>query len=46
MTGPPRNPYTNETVPYVGYVEVDDFLTGIQTPQMEILTTTYNTVRF
>jgi len=41
--GPPKNPYTNETVPYTGYVEVDDFLTGIQYPQMEILAYNYNT---
>ncbi|KAH8691685.1 glycoside hydrolase, family 29 [Talaromyces proteolyticus] len=41
--GPPRNPYTNEVVPYTGFVEVDDFLTGIQLPQMSILAYDYET---
>lgn len=40
---PPRNPITNKTVPYTGFVEVDDYLTGIQLPQMNILAYNYDT---
>jgi alpha-L-fucosidase len=41
--GPPKNPYTNKTVPYTGFVEVDDFLKDIQLPQMNILANKYDT---
>ncbi|KAH8700050.1 glycoside hydrolase superfamily [Phaeosphaeriaceae sp. PMI808] len=41
--GPPINPYTNKTVPYTGFVEVDDFLQDIQLPQMNILANDYDT---
>ncbi|KAL5115079.1 hypothetical protein ACEQ8H_007054 [Pleosporales sp. CAS-2024a] len=35
--GPPRNPYTNETITYTGYVPIDDFVKDLQLPQMETL---------
>ncbi|PVH97050.1 glycoside hydrolase family 29 protein [Periconia macrospinosa] len=35
--GPPKNPYTGEEVPYTGHVPVDDYVTGLQLPQMETL---------
>ncbi|CAI6328049.1 unnamed protein product [Periconia digitata] len=35
--GPPRNPYTGEEVPYTGHVQVEDYVTGLQLPQMETL---------
>ncbi|TVY14987.1 Tissue alpha-L-fucosidase [Lachnellula arida] len=31
------NPYTNQTLPYTGFVEVDDFLQDIMLPQMQSL---------
>ncbi|KAH6695231.1 glycoside hydrolase superfamily [Plectosphaerella plurivora] len=40
---PPRNPYTNESIEYTGYVEVPDFLDDIQVPQMEALAYDYGT---
>lgn len=40
---PNQNPYTNESIPYTGYVDVDDFVTDIQLPQMEELAYTYET---
>lgn len=41
--GPPVNPYTNETIPYTGYVPVNDFITDIQLPQMKQLAYQYET---
>ncbi|KZV88775.1 putative alpha-L-fucosidase [Exidia glandulosa HHB12029] len=41
--GPPVNPYTGEEIPYTGYVEVGDFVTGIQRPQMDVLAYEYET---
>ncbi|KAI9335383.1 alpha-L-fucosidase-domain-containing protein [Zopfochytrium polystomum] len=41
--GPPQNPFTKEVVPYVGLVNVSDFIDGIQTPQMQILIEDYRT---
>ncbi|EJD50465.1 glycoside hydrolase [Auricularia subglabra TFB-10046 SS5] len=41
--GPPKNPYTGEEVPYTGYVEVKDFVTDIQKPQMDVLAYNYDT---
>lgn len=35
--GNATNPYTNETLPYAGYVPVDDFVTDIIVPEMEAL---------
>lgn len=41
--GPPINPYTNETIPYTGYVPVNDFVLDIQVPQMKQLAYNYET---
>lgn len=38
-----RNPYTNLTEPYTGGFPVDDFITDIMVPQMEILAYNYST---
>lgn len=35
--GNATNPYTNETIPYTGFVDVEDFLQDIMLPQMESL---------
>lgn len=35
--GPPTNPYTGAVVNYTGHVAVDDYVTGLQLPQMETL---------
>ncbi|KAH7366663.1 glycoside hydrolase superfamily [Pyrenochaeta sp. MPI-SDFR-AT-0127] len=40
---PPTNPYTNQSIEYTGFVEVEDFLTDIQVPQMEALLYNYET---
>lgn len=40
---PATNPFTNETEPYTGRVEIDDFLTDLQYPQMESLAYKYET---
>lgn len=37
------NPYTNEVIPYTGYVPVDDFVLDIQLPQQNILAYNYDT---
>lgn len=37
------NPYTGAELEYTGYSEVDDFVTGIQRPQMDILSYDYET---
>ena len=36
-----RNPYTNLTEPYTGWFPVDDFITDIMVPQMDILAYEY-----
>ena len=36
-----RNPYTNATEPYTGWVNVTDFLTDVMVPQMDILAYEY-----
>ncbi|KUL85952.1 hypothetical protein ZTR_06431 [Talaromyces verruculosus] len=41
--GPPVNPYTNKTIPYTGYVPVNDFVTDLQLPQMQQLAYHYET---
>ncbi|KAJ6436415.1 alpha-L-fucosidase [Purpureocillium lavendulum] len=41
--GPPKNPYSNQVVPYTGYVEIKDFITDIQLPQMRQLAYEYDT---
>ncbi|KAH8878752.1 glycoside hydrolase [Thozetella sp. PMI_491] len=41
--GPPTNPYTNETIPYTGYVPVDDFVMDLQLPEMNTLAYEYET---
>ncbi|KAI9359632.1 glycoside hydrolase superfamily [Zopfochytrium polystomum] len=41
--GPPRNAFTNEVVPYVGLVNVSDFIDDLQTPQMKTLLDDYRT---
>ncbi|KAF2013578.1 glycoside hydrolase family 29 protein [Aaosphaeria arxii CBS 175.79] len=38
-----RNPYTNKTEPYTGHIEVDDFITDVMVPQMDILAYEYGT---
>ncbi|KAF2998790.1 hypothetical protein E8E13_000253 [Curvularia kusanoi] len=38
-----RNPFTNLTEPYTGYIPVDDFITDVMTPQMDILAYEYET---
>jgi alpha-L-fucosidase len=38
-----RNPFTNLTEPYTGHVPVDDFITDVMVPQMEILAYEYET---
>lgn len=38
-----RNPFTNLTEPYTGYIPVDDFIDDVMTPQMEILAYEYET---
>ena len=43
LTGPPINPYTGETIPYTGYVNVSDFVLDIQLPQQNILAYDYET---
>lgn len=35
--GNATNPFTNETLPYAGYVPVDDFVADLIVPEMEIL---------
>jgi alpha-L-fucosidase len=35
--GNATNPYTNETLPYTGYVPVDDYITDVILPEMETL---------
>ncbi|KAL4723082.1 hypothetical protein ACLX1H_010323 [Fusarium chlamydosporum] len=40
---PPTNPYTNKSIEYTGYVEVDDFIKDIQNPQIEALFYDYET---
>ncbi|KAI5362477.1 Putative glycoside hydrolase, family 29, glycoside hydrolase superfamily [Septoria linicola] len=35
--GNATNPYTNETLPYTGYVPVDDFIADLMVPEMQIL---------
>lgn len=40
---PPTNPYTNKSIEYTGYVEVEDFITDIQNPQMDALFYDYGT---
>ena len=35
--GNATNPYTNKTVPYTGYVEIDDYLSDYQLPSMKVL---------
>ncbi|KAF9776017.1 hypothetical protein IL306_005827 [Fusarium sp. DS 682] len=40
---PPTNPYTNKSIPYTGYAEVGDYLTDIQSAQMEALIYDYET---
>lgn len=37
------NPYTGETEPYTGLVNVSDFITDLMVPQMEILAYNYET---
>lgn len=39
--GPPKNPYSNQVVPYTDYVEVEDFILDIQLPQMRQLAYVY-----
>jgi alpha-L-fucosidase len=36
-----RNPFTNETEPYTGHVEVGDFIEDVMVPQMDILAYEY-----
>ncbi|KAK3939346.1 alpha-L-fucosidase-domain-containing protein [Diplogelasinospora grovesii] len=43
LGGPPTNPYTGETIEYTGFVNVSDFVTDIQLPQMEALAYDYET---
>ncbi|KAL5115652.1 hypothetical protein ACEQ8H_006451 [Pleosporales sp. CAS-2024a] len=38
-----RNPFTNMTEPYTGFLPVDDFIADVMTPQMEILAYEYET---
>ncbi|KAI1435815.1 glycoside hydrolase family 29 protein [Xylaria sp. CBS 124048] len=40
---PARNPYTGLVEPYTGRIPVDDFLTDVMLPQMEILAYDYET---
>ncbi|KAI1036488.1 hypothetical protein LB503_003447 [Fusarium chuoi] len=40
---PPTNPYTNKSIEYTGFVEVDDFIEDIQNPQIEALFYDYET---
>lgn len=40
---PPTNPYTNESIEFTGFVEVDDFIDDIMNPQMETLFYEYDT---
>lgn len=35
--GNATNPFTNKTLPYTGYVKVDDYITGVITPEMNAL---------
>lgn len=35
--GNATNPYTNETLPYTGYVAVDDYVTDVIVPEMQAL---------
>lgn len=37
------NPYTNKTIPYTGYVPVNDFVPDLQLPQMRQLAYHYET---
>ncbi|ATY58705.1 Glycoside family 29 [Cordyceps militaris] len=41
--GPPTNPYTGQVLNYTGHVEVGDFVTDVQVPQMEALAYDYGT---
>lgn len=41
--GPYRNAYTGEAVPYTGFIEKDDFIDDIQSPQQQILMEDYRT---
>jgi alpha-L-fucosidase len=38
-----RNPFTNMTEPYTGFVPVDDFIANVMIPQMEMLAYDYET---
>ncbi|OAG09233.1 alpha-L-fucosidase [Paraphaeosphaeria sporulosa] len=38
-----RNPFTNATEPYTGFIPVDDFVQDVMTPQMEMLAYAYDT---
>jgi alpha-L-fucosidase len=38
-----RNPFTNLTEPYTGFIPVDDFITDVMVPQMDILAYEYET---
>lgn len=38
-----RNPFTNKTEPYTGFVPVDDFIADVMVPQMDILAYDYET---
>jgi alpha-L-fucosidase len=41
--GPARNPYTGAEEPYTGFVDVEDYISGLQVPQMRILADDYAT---
>ncbi|KAL1608122.1 hypothetical protein SLS60_003061 [Paraconiothyrium brasiliense] len=38
-----RNPFTNKTEPYTGYIPVEDFIQDVMVPQMDILAYNYET---
>ncbi|WP_022889575.1 alpha-L-fucosidase [Agromyces italicus] len=41
-SGAPRNPFTQEEVPYTGYLPVDDYVKDFQLPQMKELVDKYD----
>ncbi|KAH7407960.1 glycoside hydrolase superfamily [Cadophora sp. MPI-SDFR-AT-0126] len=41
--GPPHNPYTQQEIPYTGYVPVNDYVVDLQLPEMNQLAYEYET---
>ncbi|KAG0185384.1 hypothetical protein DFQ28_009411 [Apophysomyces sp. BC1034] len=44
--GPPKNPYTNKTIPYTGAFQIQDFVNELQLPQAQELIRDYDPAIF